>query len=445
MTNELPHEVLRQSRLASVEASGLASSAPDEAFDRLAHLAAELLQTPYAFVTAVDDRRSWYKSFVGAPPGAQHWVSVERSFCQYVIGSESECLFAEAREHPLTRDNPSVDEMGVVAWAGFPVRAPDGEILGTLCVADTKPRQWTDRDRTILETLAGTASTEVALRAALDEEQAQRARAEEVAEELQRTNAELAETATRAEKLAATLSASLLPPRLEAPDGLNAAARFRAATTQTVTGDFYDLFRVDDQWAAVLGDVVGKGPEAATFASEVRYSLRAVTAHNPSPAHVLTSVSQLVHGRADFQERFATAVCVSLQRAGEHTWTVRLALAGHPRPLLRRANGEVRAVGAPGLPLGLFADVHLSETELTLGPGDLLLLYTDGVVEARAGAEEFGEQRLKQVVRTATGEASDLVRQVIDASVEFGEDGSRDDMATLVLVAGPPQSPILPP
>lgn len=246
--------------------------------------------------------------------------------------------------------------------------------------------------------------------------------------------------------MATTLSASLLPPRLEGPDELTVGARFRAATTQTVTGDFYDLFRVDDnRWAAVMGDVVGKGPEAATFASEVRYSVRAVTAHNASPAHVLTSVSQLVHGSADSGERFATAAYASLQRAGEHTWTVRLSLAGHPRPLLRRADGEVTAVGAPGLPLGLFADVHLSETELTLGRGDLLLLYTDGVVEARHGTEEFGEQRLTQVLRNATGEASDIVQQVIDASVAFGGDGSRDDMATLVLVAAPTQSTSAPP
>lgn len=113
--------------------------------------------------------------------------------------------YSATRGSTRCRAQPVHRQDGRGGLGRLPVRASDGGVLGTLCVADTRARQWTGRDRTTLEILVGTASTEVALRTALDEEQTQRARAEAVAEELQQTNAELAKTATRAEKLATTL------------------------------------------------------------------------------------------------------------------------------------------------------------------------------------------------------------------------------------------------
>lgn len=155
-------------RLAAVHATGLLDTAPEEAFDRLTRLAATLLAVPSAFVTIVDDRRAFWKSCVGA--AAEVGVRenpVEASFCQYVIADDEGLCVGDAAADPRTRDNPSVSLMGVAAYAGYPVRCPDGQVLGTLCVIDVRPRDWTARDREVLQTLADAASDEVALRIAL--------------------------------------------------------------------------------------------------------------------------------------------------------------------------------------------------------------------------------------------------------------------------------------
>lgn len=434
--HEVPSPVFDPERLAAVEATGMVGSLPEGTFDRLASLAAEILDAPLAFVTAVDSERSWYKSLVGGPVDAQRWGPVEESFCQYVVGADTACFFSDAREDPVARHNPAVQRGEVVAWAGFPVRTAHGYVLGTLCVVDTKPREWTDRDRQVLETLAEAASAEVSLRVTLREERSQRARAEQATQQLERVNAELAETASRAEALATSLSANLLPPRLQSLEGLDVGARFRSAQAQMVTGDFYDVFTASrGRPAAVVGDVVGKGPTAATFASEVRYSVRAEATHSTRPAKVLTAVNRLLHAESSLEEQFATAVYASLRRVGRG-WAVRLGLAGHPRPLVRRTDGRVEAVGKPGLPLGMFDSEDVSETQLVLEPGDSLLLYTDGIVEARCGGEEFGEERLREVLaETAASTAEAIVQRIVDAAVAFGGGSADDDMAALALVS----------
>jgi phosphoserine phosphatase RsbU/P len=445
-SHPVPQAVFSPDRLAAVEAAGLAGTGPEESFDRLARLASSLLATPLAFVTVVDDHRSWYKSFIGGPEGAPRWGAVEESFCQYVVGSDTECIIGDARESELARHNPAVEKMGVVAWAGFPVRAPDGEVLGTLCAVDTRPREWTARDVQVLETLAAAASAEVALRAALRDEQAQRARAEVAARELSAANDALSRTAARAESLAATLSASLLPPRLISVPGLDAAARYRTASKHhEVTGDFYDLFEARPAcWSAIMGDVRGKGPHAATLTAEIRYSVRAESAHRAAPSDVLAAVNASLDAGSDevadpdseAAERFATAALATFERDGRD-WRVTLSLAGHPHPLLRRADGTVEALGAPGLPLGLFPDAPLVDVSVQLRSGDALLLFTDGLTEARAGDEEFGVHRLAEVLaESGTCTAEQLVAHIERRVAVFGQGEHRDDTALMALVAG---------
>jgi sigma-B regulation protein RsbU (phosphoserine phosphatase) len=431
----VPAAVFDARRLAAVKASDLVDSPPDEAFDRLAALAARLLDAPLAFITAVDATRSWYKSFIGGEPGAQRWGAVEESFCQYVVGSGSECIIGDACQDPLTKRNPAIENMGVVAWAGFPLHAPGGEVLGTLCVVDTKPRTWTDRDVQVLETLAAAASAEVALRASLGEERTQRERAMAAADALERANVELEETATHATALASTLSDTLLPRRLSPVDGLDVATRYRAAQAQMVTGDFYDLFPLGgDAWAVVIGDVVGKGPSAAAYTAEVRYTVRAEAVRRGGPAEVLQAVNRTLRTYAERSEQFVTVAYCSLRRSSQG-WDVAVALAGHPHPLLRRADGVVEQVGVPGVPLGLFDDAHVGDHRVALSPGEALVLYTDGVVEARRGAEEYGLSRLVELVAASEVASADaLAEEIMDAVAAFTTGGARDDTAVMVLL-----------
>ena len=156
-------------RLAAVAATNLLDSDLEEVFDRLTRLAAAVLDVPWAFVTLVDERRSFWKSCFGTGTvevsDRQH--AVEESFCQYVVATGDSLLIDDARLDERTKQNPSIESMGVIAWAGSPLLSADGHVLGTFCVVSSQPRHWSAADAGVLETLAGAAASEIQLRTAL--------------------------------------------------------------------------------------------------------------------------------------------------------------------------------------------------------------------------------------------------------------------------------------
>ncbi|MDP9452216.1 MAG: SpoIIE family protein phosphatase [Actinomycetota bacterium] len=432
-------------RLAAVASSGLLDSEPDERFDRLAGLAALLLEAPMAFVTVVDARRSWFKSCIGMAAGSEREVPLAHSFCQYVIESSRPLIVADARTDPLTAGNPAIDSAGVAAWAGFPVTGSGGEVLGTLCVVDTVPRSWTERDVTVLETLADAVSANVALRAALTAEQEARQVAEATAAQAALAAAESTElsrmlmaSTERFASLAHTLQQSLLPPHLPDVPGLELAARYLPATAGgEVVGDFYDVFQSNrPSWGVVMGDVSGKGPSAATLTGLARYTVRAAAMRTTVPSRVLRMLNDaLLAQREDDDERFLTVVYANVRRRpGRDQVDVALCSGGHLPPLLHRADGTLGLVEAPGMALGLFPDPTLRDHKLSLDPGDALILYTDGVTEARHDALEFGCEGLMTAVAETTGmAAADKARHVEIAVEEFRDGQRHDDTAVLVL------------
>ena len=163
---DVPSGIFDPARLAAVRATGLLDTAAEENFDRLAGLAALLLDAPYGFITVVDETRSFWKSCIGIESDdlADRQNPVEESFCQYVIASGQPLIIGDVTADPRTAENPSIASMGVAAWAGFPLLGPQGEVLGTLCVIDTVTREWTPRHVEVLSTLSAAASSEIALR-----------------------------------------------------------------------------------------------------------------------------------------------------------------------------------------------------------------------------------------------------------------------------------------
>jgi GAF domain-containing protein len=156
-------------RLDAVAATGLVGSELEPLFDRLTELAAAVLGARWSFVTLVDDERSFWKSAfgTGATEASARQNRVEESFCQYVVASGEPLLISDARLDDRTNDNESIESMGVVAWAGSPIVAAEGHVLGTFCVVDDATREWTAADSVVLETLAGAAASEIQLRTAL--------------------------------------------------------------------------------------------------------------------------------------------------------------------------------------------------------------------------------------------------------------------------------------
>jgi GGDEF domain-containing protein len=151
-------------RLAALAESGLVDSPPELAFDRVTRLVAEVLHVPVALFTLVTDENQVFKSSVGV--GEVRSTPLSHSFCQHVVESGAPLEVVDAREHPKVRDNPAIEDFGIVAYLGMPLTTADGQRLGALCAIDHQPRQWTGRDHGVLEDLAGAAMAEIELRRA---------------------------------------------------------------------------------------------------------------------------------------------------------------------------------------------------------------------------------------------------------------------------------------
>ncbi|MGH2810610.1 MAG: PP2C family protein-serine/threonine phosphatase, partial [Actinomycetota bacterium] len=255
----------------------------------------------------------------------------------------------------------------------------------------------------------------------------------------QRRRAE--ESEARARALAETLQASFIPPALPRIDGLDLAGLYRpAGRGDEVGGDFYDVFETSgDDWAVVIGDVAGKGAEAAAITALARYTIRAAAAAAGTPSEVLGALNTaMIHQKVD---RLCSAVYCRL-RPGPGAFGVSLSVAGHPAPLLLKAAGEdARPVGQTGLMLGIADDPALEDAEMELDAGDCLLLYTDGVTEARRGGEFFDQPRLAATLKALRNESAGAIAAGIAAEVLDFQDGlARDDIAVVALKAFPSRS-----
>ena len=241
-----------------------------------------------------------------------------------------------------------------------------------------------------------------------------------------------AERKTR--RIADALQAELLPPELAAVPGLEVAAWYRPGRRdQEVGGDFYDLFAAGPQgWVAVIGDVCGNGPEAASLTALARYTLRSVAGQDVSPSETLAQLNKaILEQRTD--ERFMTAVLMRLVADG-HGYRVTLSNGGHPCPLLVRADGRIEEAGTAGTLLGIWADPRLENDDLTLEPGDALVLFTDGLNESRHAEDEPNGRIRAALSATAGAQAEEICTEVKRVALA-SDDGHSDDVAVLVLAA----------
>jgi phosphoserine phosphatase RsbU/P len=238
-------------------------------------------------------------------------------------------------------------------------------------------------------------------------------------------------------QLADTLQRALLPSHLPTIPGVELAARYRAgAEGALVGGDTYDVMPLPDgRWMLFIADVCGDGAEAASMTAVTRHTARAA-ASTGSPAEVLAAVNEaLLREQRPGPLRFVTACCLILCQHPGGT-AAQVALAGHPAPLVR-TGADVVSVGDAGLPLGVTADVAYREFDIRLPRDTTVLLYTDGVTEARGrDGSQFGEQALRSVVASGAGAAAAGAVAAVHAAVEDQLQGSRhgvDDLAVLAV------------
>jgi hypothetical protein len=241
---------------------------------------------------------------------------------------------------------------------------------------------------------------------------------------------------------AAVLQADLLPPDLPQPEGIELAGAYQAAReTLRVGGDFYDVFgptpATPDTMIA-LGDVCGTGPEAAVLTGKVRQTLRALRLVETKPENMLRVLNQalLQSGR---QHRFVTMVIGSVRRIEHARLRLTLATGGHPAPLVLRADGRIEEVPTSGTLIGAVERIAVRPAAVELGPGELCLLFSDGVTEARggpSGTEQWGEQRLHDALATCAGmPAAVTVERLRQLVSDWVRGGNHDDIAMLAVRA----------
>jgi PAS domain S-box-containing protein len=281
-----------------------------------------------------------------------------------------------------------------------------GRVNGALVLCSTEPRRFMAADRSFLCALGDQAAHAIE-RARLFEERAYVAR---------------------------TLQEGLLPERLTAIPGLEVAVRYHSiADGGEVGGDFYDCFDISpERWLVAVGDVAGKGTAAAVLTGLARHTLRAIALRDERPEEMLRFLNEALR-RQSVEAAFCTVGCATLERREGGGFDAVLASGGHPYPLLVR-DGAVREVIVRGTLLGVEADPELVPARLELAPADTLVLYTDGVIDARDAAEErFGEDRLRSVLQAAAGESAEAVATALDEALAAFEAGRRDDRAIVVL------------
>ncbi len=277
----------------------------------------------------------------------------------------------------------------------------------------------------------------------------------ELAEELARRAALAVDNARlyRANiQIARTLQEGLLPSRLPEVPGVEVGLRYLSAGEVDVGGDFYDLFdtRVaqhngsSSSWAAVIGDVSGKGAEAAAVLALARYTIRVMAMREPHPSGVLSGLNEaMLRQRREREDyKFCTVAYAKVETNAKGTTTttkhgvkVTVCRGGHSPPFVLKADGSIYKIGRPGHAIGVFDEANLTDQEAHLAPGEALVLYTDGVVEARSPEGLFfGEERLMALLRSSAGlDAPTIASRIEEAVLNFQEQAARDDIAVLVL------------
>ncbi|WP_245237125.1 GAF domain-containing SpoIIE family protein phosphatase [Streptomyces iakyrus] len=446
----VPDEVVEVGRMEAVRRYDILDTPPDGAFDRVAALAARLFDVPVATVTIVDEDRIWFKAAHGLDGVSE--IGRDPGLCGSAVLRDDALVIPDTLLDDVACANPLVTgPLGVRFYAAAPITTTDGHKLGTVNVLDTKARSITSEQTATLTDLAAIVLDEMELRLSALRTVRQEQRAAE-AERAAREQAERDKAAIAS--FASTLQRTLLPPALPTVPGLELACHYHTASVHDVGGDFYDVFPLPaGKWGLFLGDVCGKGAEAATITSLARYTLRASAQHTDDPVAVLEALNSALLADVWAGSRFCTAFFAILTPDAAGGFTVELATGGHPpayhlSPAPPEAgpatHTRVKAVSPKGgMLIGAFPGACFASTTLHLAEGQALLLYTDGLTEARVSTDAMlGDEGLTGFLtaRPASCGAAQLVQDTVGLLDALPE-GASDDVALLALsVPAPDQA-----
>jgi hypothetical protein len=377
-------------RLAALHELGLLDTPVEERFDRVVRLAKRIFDVPTVAVNLIDADRLYTKSAIGAEAGASTPRAI--SFCTRTVDTGVPLVIPDARTDPRWADNPLVTgDPGIRFYAAAPLAAPSGEIVGALCLVDDQPRDLSPTDHALLEDLARW--VEVELAADADALQAR-------------------EIQTR-----------LLPRHPPVIPGYDVAGRCQPALH--VGGDYFDWHLLDDTLLQfTVADVMGKGLAAGVIAAGVRTALRATARFNTLSDAIRLTASSM---QDDFDNTgtFATMFTARLRPSQGHLEYVD---AGHGLAIIVSAEGEMQQLSSLDLPMGADLDTTWHSRETRLGPGDTLMVVSDGLLDIYPEPEDVLEAARKLAASDRTSE------QMCDRIMEAGLGHEvADDLTALVI------------
>lgn len=359
------------SRVRALEDLGVLDTGREARFDRITGLARRLFGVASAAVTLIDRDRQYVKSNEGAE--LLHGPRSE-AFCDHTIRRPEALVVEDAAMDTRFADNPLVTGgANIRFYAGHPLTVPGGHRVGALCLLDERPRTFTRQERDLLEELAGWVQQELVHSADLEQ--------------------------------AAQVQRSLMPRRPPQIGGFDVAGV--CLPSRAVGGDFLDWYPTRDGGLAVtLGDVMGKGMAAALVMAMVRTAMRS-TGRSHTAADALSEAAEALYEDLDETGTLVTC-CHAVLRP--HDNIVRFADAGHGLMLLVRTDGSVHRRDAEDLPLGVLPDVRWLEAGVSLEPGDVVLTFSDGLLDLYPGPLEHALLKVAAVIQGAV-EASEMVER----------------------------------
>jgi len=374
-------------RVQAVRDLLLLDTPPEERFDRVVRLARELFGVPTVGINLVDADRQFTKAAVGALPLGD--MPRPHSLCTFAVQHEDTLEITDAGADPRWADHPAVaGDLGVRFYAGAPLHGPGGERVGALCLIDEQPRSLTDRERRLLRDLADWVERELATTADLEQ-----------GRELQRR---------------------LLPRRMPDLPGWQVAGT--CVQAGAVGGDFFDVQELGGQVQLLLADVMGKGLSAALIAAGVRAIARGTSPYN----NLETTVGRVAGDLGEDLDEAGSFVTMFACRFDPGTGDVQYVDAGHGLAFVLDAEGGWRHLRSDGLPLGALPDDAWHAASDRVGPGESLVIVSDGLLDLHSDVEAMAQD-----VAKVLGVHADA-RDAVEALAHEGGSRVEDDVTVIV-------------